>query len=66
MESTAENIEFFQRFILAVDSVPVLLQTILCQTGTRPGAIRARIDKFAFGSRVCAPGSYPYAARYVT
>ena len=62
MESTAENIEFFQRFILAVDSVPVLLQTILCQTGTR----RERIDKFAFGSRVCAPVSYPYAARYVT
>ena len=59
MESTAENIEFFQRFILAVDSVPVLLQTILCQTGTRPGALWARIDKFA-------PKGHPYAARYVT
>lgn len=61
MDSTAENSEFFQRSILAVDSVPVLLRTNVCQTGTS----RERIDKCGFGSPVCAPNSYPYDAHCV-
>ena len=62
MDSTAENSEFFQRWIFAVDSVPVLVRTNMCQTGTS----WERIDKFAFGSRVRAPNSYPYDVRCVT
>ena len=55
MDSTAENSEFFQRSILAVDSVPVLLRTNVCQTGTS----WERIDKCGFGSPVCAPTHTP-------
>ena len=51
MESTAENTESFQRSILAVDFVPVLLRTIMCQTGTganrhirlRQAGVRSRL-----------------------
>ena len=62
MDSTAENSEFFQRLIPAVDSVPVLVRTNMFQTGTS----WERIDTFAFGSRVCAPDSYPYDVHCVT
>jgi hypothetical protein len=61
MDSTAENSEFFQRSILAVDSVPVWVSTNVCQTGTS----WERIHTFAFGRLVCAPNLYPYDARCV-
>ncbi len=62
MDSTAENSEFFQRWIFAVDSVPVLVRMIMRQTGTR----REQTDTFAFVSLVCAPVSYPYDAYCLT
>lgn len=62
MDSTAKNSEFFQQLIPAVDSVPVLVRTNMHQTGTS----WERIDKFAFGSLVRAPNSYPYDVRCVT
>ncbi len=62
MDSTAENSEFFQCSVLAVESVPVLVRTNMCQTGTS----REQIDTFAFGSQVCAPDSYPYDVRCLT